>query len=290
MPGVTPSDAQAALNSVSSIGAAAWPARFARQDRKTACLALDQAHFLLRQTLAMRPLLRRLALCPLLAATLATASEPPGFLPWRTYEEPDFPPQLLSTGVLDGFASVMFTFDDQGQITDRVAIAASHPAFTLAVFEAIQKWEIDPARLAGSRRREFIRYDFKRGQHLLTMGQRDANKTVLSAFGDQAAIAIKTCGEAEADRPLEELAAIAVEYPPQLKQQKVRGSATVSFVADAGGRVRVPTVTDATEPEFGAAVLAAIRQLRFVPPSQNGHPVQVLAERTFRFELRHPDT
>src|SRR4051812_20973681 len=76
--------------------------------------------FLASSTELMRALLRSFVLGPLLAATFAVAAGPPSFLRWRSYEEPDFPPRLLSTVVRDGFAAVMFTFDDHGRITDRV--------------------------------------------------------------------------------------------------------------------------------------------------------------------------
>jgi len=48
----------------------------------------------------------------------------------------------------------------------------------------------------------------------------------------------------------------------------------------------LPAVTEASDADFGEAGLAAIRQWRFQPPRQNGEPVQVIVERTFRFGAR----
>ena len=54
----------------------------------------------------------------------------------------------------------------------------------------------------------------------------------------------------------------------------------------AEGRVRVPAVTNASHPAFGAAALAGAREWRFAPPQHQGRSVQVITERTVRFTAR----
>ena len=93
----------------------------------------------------------------LVAATLlasAVAAEPPDHLRWHRYEAPEFPPALNASLVREGFAVLTFTFDDDGHLTDRLVLAASHPAFNAAVLEAAREWRIDTAGLSSSRRRE----------------------------------------------------------------------------------------------------------------------------------------
>jgi TonB family protein len=204
-------------------------------------------------------------------------------LRWRRYEEPMFPRQLLTTLVQEGFATVVFTFDADGKITDRIVLAASHPAFVTAVYEAVSEWELDTRELRPSMRREMIRFDFARQPAIVPMNQLSAMRSQFSPYVDQPGTAVLTCQEAELRPKLQPQATVAPEFPRELLARHVRGVATVGFVVDAEGRVRVPAVTDASEPEFGDAALAAVRQWRFAPPLQGGVPVRVVAERTFRF-------
>jgi TonB family protein len=75
----------------------------------------------------------------------------------------------------------------------------------------------------------------------------------------------------------------APEYPKALFRKKIGGTATVSFVIDTGGAVYGPTVVKASQPEFGEAALAAIRQWRFLPKVKGGYPVETRAEMPFEF-------
>ena len=224
----------------------------------------------------------------LLIASLSRGAPPPDHIPWRNYEEPEFPPQLMSTVIKDGFATVVFTFDENGRITDRVSLKASHPAFVQAVFEAVAHWEIDPARVSHFSRREVVDFNFERHHSIVNLTQRDATKSAFNPYGDEKANALRTCREDELDFPVKLTTYIAPEYPPALKAEGVHGSATLSFVVDAEGRVRVPAVTDANDPAFGEALFAVARQWRFTGPQLKGRPAQVMMERTVSFGARRP--
>ena len=75
----------------------------------------------------------------------------------------------------------------------------------------------------------------------------------------------------------------APEYPHALLKKNVTGSATVGFDLDARGRVLDPVVVAASQPEFGEAAMAAIKDWRFLPKVRNGHPVETKAEMPFNF-------
>ena len=75
----------------------------------------------------------------------------------------------------------------------------------------------------------------------------------------------------------------APEYPRELLRKKVAGSASVRFDLDARGRVLDPVVVSASQPEFGEAALAAIKDWRFLPKVRNGRPVETKAEMPFNF-------
>lgn len=231
------------------------------------------------------------SLACLIFGSLATAVAPaaedaPDFIAWHTYEEPAFPAQLHGTVVRDGFATLVFTFDDAGNLTDRIVLAASHPAFSGAVLQAASRWRIDPLGLSPFARREIVRFDFQRSRSIITLTQRDASKSAFSPYGDDVATAVRTYREPDMTERLRATTQVNPEYPPALKAKGIRGMATVSFIVDAEGRVRVPAITHATENEFGAAALAAIKTWRFSPPRHNGVPAQAMAERTLVFSAR----
>lgn len=224
-----------------------------------------------------------LAGCLLLVPGQAATAPAPDAVPWRTYEEPAFPRQLLMTLVMDGFAQIAFSFDATGRIDDCIVLEASHPAFATAVVEATKKWAVDVSKRDPYYRREIVRFNFQRHEVVISRTQREAAKAALNPSGDRPAVVPHTFGEEELDEMLEPLKAVAPVYPPALKEQQISGRASVSFVIDALGGVHVPTVTLATEPEFAEAALAAIRQWHFPVPRRDGQPVQVMTGRVFRF-------
>jgi TonB family protein len=226
---------------------------------------------------------RTLVVLALIGNIPVLVASPPEHVPWRAYEDPVFPLQFTPTTLFDGFASVVFTFDENGRVTDRVALRASNPAFVTAVFEAARHWEVDTTKLPRFLRRETVHYAFKRDQVLILRTQREAMKGAFSPYGDEKGFAFETCHEDQLETPLQLVTSVAPEFPEALKNRHARGSATVNFIVDAEGRVRVPAVTDATEPEFAAAVIGAVRQWRFAPAQLGGRPIQVMVDRTFRF-------
>ncbi len=221
-------------------------------------------------------------------ASAGLAATPPEFLRWRSYEEPVFPPELQGTAVREGFATVVFTFDDDGRITDRLVIATTHPAFNQSVLTAIRRWVVDTAGLSPGLRRESVRFDFARSGSVVSLSQRDASKASFSAYGDQMATPLLTFREAEIDAPLRIVDQSPPSYPPELKAARLEGHATIDFILDGEGRVRVPAIAEATRPEFGVAALAALRQWRFSPGRRTGLIVQVVATRTVTFRLAAP--
>ncbi|HEY8994369.1 MAG TPA: energy transducer TonB [Lacunisphaera sp.] len=220
---------------------------------------------------------------PLLGTALAAGPDAEDNLRWHRYAAPVFPIEISQTTVRDGFATVAFTFDDDGRITDQVVLAASHPLFAEAVRSAVAQWQLDTRTLPATERRDTRRFDFLRNGSIVGMSQRDALKSALDPFGDLAADPIVTLKESVLSAPLKNPAGGQPEFPKELSGRIREGMATVEFVVDAEGRVRVPAVTSASHPAFGAAALASVRAWRFAPPQHQGRSVQIMTERTVRF-------
>jgi TonB family protein len=75
----------------------------------------------------------------------------------------------------------------------------------------------------------------------------------------------------------------APEYPTEMYKKRVEGSAVLTFRITIDGSVEEPEVTEASQPEFGSAALAVIRQWRFLPKVVDGQPVESKASMPFAF-------
>ena len=85
------------------------------------------------------------------------------------------------------------------------------------------------------------------------------------------------------DADLKPLLGPPPDYPVSLGTTRLTGRAEVSFRVDERGIVRDPKVANASNPAFGDAALAAIRQWRFLPRVKGGHPVGATASLPFLF-------
>ena len=75
------------------------------------------------------------------------------------------------------------------------------------------------------------------------------------------------------------------EYPAALRKTRVSGEAVVAIRITSLGVVADPQVVKATDPAFGEAALAAVRQWRFLPQVKAGSPVETHAQLPFNFEV-----
>lgn len=75
----------------------------------------------------------------------------------------------------------------------------------------------------------------------------------------------------------------APEYPKALFKKGIEGSATVVFTIAPNGGVLDPVVSEASQPEFGEAAMAVIRQWRFLPKVKDGFPLSTKAMMPFVF-------
>lgn len=107
---------------------------------------------------------------------------------------------------------------------------------------------------------------------------------VLRAATDSAAPPVARPLEADdVDRKPEPRAQVAPVYPAELNEKKVSGRAVLSVVVDPRGVVTEASVVSATEPAFGAAAGAAVRQWKFFPALKDEKPVACRIEVTLPF-------
>lgn len=212
---------------------------------------------------------------------------PPPQLPALTrYEPPTFPDSLRLSSIADGYATMMFTIDEEGRVSDSIAIEASHPAFAESMRDVLAKWRFEVTAGVTTPRRELIQFDFRRTGTVSSLSQRDASKAAFPTTPMEHDRPIRTVEWADLMTPPQRLEGSMPRYPSRLREQGVQGFARVHFVIDRQGAVRVPVVIDASDARFGEAALSAIGQWRFAPTLIGDEPVNVRVERTFSFGAR----
>jgi TonB family protein len=182
-----------------------------------------------------------------------------------------FPDELSFSGINEGYATVAWTVAPDGRIEDTIVLEASHAAFGRSALEALPKrlpWK--PGAVLP--RYESAKFLFKR------VG-------AVNSFPSAAEMVWEKQAELRRGEPTMTIAATDLSHPllqtseqasvcPK-KQEILAGAATVRFVIDSDGKVRVPRIVDASSSDFALAMLSAVKQWQFAPPSYAGEPVQV---------------
>lgn len=201
------------------------------------------------------------------------------------YVEPVFPVQLRNSAIVEGHAHVQLLLSADGRLLETFVSAYSHPAFGEAVERAVQKWVFRPAAPAADSaqiQRHNLRFSFHREGMIVVQGNfEETIRSFLKTPDPESSLEV--CKLRDLDAIPEAVNLVVPAYPPELKQQKVTGAATVSFFIDEAGHVRVPNVETATSAEFAKAALDAVRQWTFAPPLRKGAPTRVLAIQDFNF-------
>jgi outer membrane biosynthesis protein TonB len=76
---------------------------------------------------------------------------------------------------------------------------------------------------------------------------------------------------------------VTPEFPRSLAAQRVAGEATVEFLIDRRGRVRLPHIVSASHKGFGWAAATAVQQRFYEVPKLKGRAVDVKTVETFTF-------
>lgn len=209
----------------------------------------------------------------------------------------------------DGSAVVALTIRANGQVDDAVTLTATDRALANAVRDAVAEWrfERDPelgrgrdARPKDVLRREVVEFDFRRAgvissmSHLegarawLPEAREPAVRTVLRHEADPLSAPRSAPGAGPAGTgPTSTSAAGAAEFVAR-ETASATGSATISFVIDESGRVRIPIVVTAESAAVGERAMRVVRGWRFDPPTQGGEPVLVEDRKTLSFETEGP--
>lgn len=187
--------------------------------------------------------------------------------------EPPYPSELEERR-LPGEVHLEFAVDSAGAVGEPRVLWATHPAFVETSLRTIEKAGFTPARQGPLAKSSRVQYPVA----FSSMGAKPSE--VLAANGLTLVSAEPLVLQPEV-RML-----IAPVYPRGLWLAAVEGKSEAEFTVNENGAPRAITLTAATDPEFGAALVAAIETWVFKPAQNENGPVAVRLRATHEFILR----
>jgi len=214
-------------------------------------------------------------------------------------EQPVYPHAMKASG-LRGETLVEFVIDPTGSVKNPVVIVSNNPGFNEATIAAILKWRFEPGRKAGEpvnvRMQQPFVFEFEGigGQDYETVTP--ASKKAQEGLPEQLRYDIAPKAKA----------VVLPVYPYALLKENKSGKVTARFLINADGRVVAVKILEASSPEFGLALAAALEAHEFIPAMKEGKPTASLLkmEREFspyeglvsardndllRLEKKHPE-
>jgi TonB family protein len=227
----------------------------------------------------------------LLAALPASAQfVAPAYVPMSYVEaqQPLFPRKAVDLGLARGEARIAIQIDENGRLTDYVAVAYSHPAFRDAAVEALKAWTFRPAQVHGNARSATAVLDFAfKAEGVVVDLTLDSAAEVIHYRLTPGSESYRACTLSDLDKIPTPTKIVKPAYTPEQAKESHIDHVTVDFYIDEDGRVRLPAVSrdvDEADEELCAAAVSAVEQWRFEPPVKHGSPVLVLAQQVFEFK------
>jgi TonB family protein len=206
-------------------------------------------------------------------------------------------PYAMRRYAMEGMVTVEFDVDSNGKVVNPFVQSSNSPAFEEPALEAVRKWRFEPALRNGkptqARMRVPVVFQFN--------GPATSGAFAITARGDQA----KLPPELQFDTPPKIRNVLIPVYPYVQRRDGKSGKATVTMLIGRDGKVKEVQVNSADQPEFGAALTAAVEGFVFDPALKNGKPVLNLlsfqqtfdstelwddaADALLRLEKKHPE-
>ena len=214
-----------------------------------------------------------------LSALAMTNEESAQMLKLSDFVLPVYPDSVKQDGLTTGIVTAIVSHDTAGNTTDVLVLDSTHPRFTESVRDAVRRWKFSPEANTGAAQAPVVRFYFSSKGVVLI--QSPGMGKILTGEMLPDTVQVPTFGSLDAQpRAIEQPMPV---FPQNLRGRVAGGSATVAFYIDETGRVRAPTVTEATSPEFAEAARQAVAQWRYETPRQNGRPVVAVENWNFRF-------
>ncbi len=181
----------------------------------------------------------------------------------RRAPNPEYP-KHLEKRQLFGEVELTLGINEQGRVKGVEVGRATHADFLSAAFTAFEQWEFRPAMLG--------RLPVK-GEQIAVMRfevmDGETNRALKADWLENSGVTIRDPAAPKSAEYFDEtpvaLAIVDPVYPYELLGKGVEGTARVNFSVNQEGEVIDLAVVEATEPDFGAALAAAMAVWKFKP-------------------------
>lgn len=193
-----------------------------------------------------------------------------GPMPRPVYQQPPVYPLAMRFSGLRGEVLIDFIVDLEGRPIKAHVVRSLNPAFDEPALTAVRAWRFEPGRIdgvpVGTRMRVPILFVLNGvegggGDGLAVIHRADQAKLPPELRYDTAP-RLRTMA-----RPV---------YPYEALKANRTGHAVVTYLVNKSGRVAAVKVQEATSPEFGEALAAAVSDFRYDPALKDGRATNAL--------------
>ncbi len=195
-------------------------------------------------------------------------------------------PAALLPRRLSGEVELLMSVNREGRMDGVKVLRATHPDFISAALETVAAWELPPAHQG----KEL--HPGQKGVVLAFFPTDEEGRPRRDEWLERNGISLRDEPEsgttAKFDRNPVATAMVDPVYPRDLLRAGTRGAARVDFSINLEGQVVGVRVAEATAPEFGEALAAAIAAWRFEPLQRDGRLSGADLSITWRFKAPAP--
>lgn len=182
-----------------------------------------------------------------------------------TRVSPIYPLAMRASG-MRGEVLVEFLVDIEGRVRNPVVVRSLNPSFDDPAITAVRQWQFEPGRIGRrpvtTRMQVPIIFQLSDTRGGGADGMMTAKKADLS----------KVPEALRYDTPPRLTGSARPVFPYALLHTRQNGRAVIRFFVDERGRVIHAVVGEATHPEFGLALRAAVEQFTYEPALKGGQP------------------
>lgn len=184
--------------------------------------------------------------------------------------KPIYPFAMRASG-MRGEVVVDFVVDIEGRVRNAFVVRSLNPSFDDPALEAVRKWRFEPGRVGERPVATHMQVPILFQLDHTYNGGKDGIEVT------QKADLSKLPEELRYDTPAKITGIARPVYPHALLVQRKEGKARVSYMIDERGRVTKAEVVEATAPEFGLALRAAVERFNYEPALKKGRPIPSFA-------------
>lgn len=218
---------------------------------------------------------------PFVVVTARPVEEGKPTPPRVTFQARPIYPFAMRASGMRGEVVVDFIVDIEGRVRNAYAVRSLNPSFDDPAIEAVQKWRFEPARLGDRPVNVHMQVPI-----IFTLdGTRDGGSDgiEMTSKPDMASLP----EELRYDTAPRIRGMVRPIYPYAALSTGREGHAVVHYLVTADGRIAEARVREASAPEFGRALLAAVEQFRYEPALKKGRPT--MAFLAFKQEFRRDE-